>query len=529
MGLDLLLLFDQSSPDEIPERRGLAALLSLPASPALGWEVPGEPNLAMALLAASARNAGFSVQVLDNFRFYPSPFRSLRRLLREETPLAVGLSTTLIDHEDVVRDIVAFVRRESPTSKVLLGGAAIQRDPRLSSLADVAVLGEGETALVEILKSLKTGGAMGHIPGIAYRPAGGKEPVFTGPAARLDADSMPTPDWSFRSHEHSIYPLETQRGCPFQCRFCSHPHHNGPDLRQRSVRGVLEELRFNYDRHGIRYYRILDPTFTAAPPRCRELCAAIGDLGLPLRWTCHARVEHMETLAEPMARAGCRGVFLGLESADAGILEGMGKPCSPTRMEAGIRAAKRAGIATYGAFILGFPGETERTVRHTVQFIVDSGLDFFRIPVLRLDRHSPLYQRREELGLRGEGTDWAHRTMDARRAAELSLEAQSDALRGGGPFLGADFDLSPFVRAGLGFEDALAFQRAKGYVSAHYVVERRAPERLEAGRFRPEALAGALRELRRLGKKAVGVRAYLRTYGEKRTESLIPAGERFPC
>ena len=526
MALDLLLLYDQSSGWEVPEHRALSTRLGLPKDVRLHRDVPGEPSLAMALLSAAARARGFSVEVVDNFRHFPASYAKLRRLLREKAPLAVGLCTTLLADRGTIRDIVRHVRRECPAAKVLLGGAALWEEPGLAEIADAAVLAEGERALPDILDRLKAGEPLAGIPGVVC-PASGVRPPL--PAAEpQDMDATPFPDWSFRPGEKSIYPLETQRGCALSCEFCTHPVYAGSVLRQKSLQRLLGELRANYERYGITLYRIIDPTFTLPPERCKALCEAIARLGLPLRWTCYALAQHMRDLAGVMAEAGCRGVFMGIESGDDDILRRMSKRCTRDQILEGVRACKDAGIASYGSFFIGFPGETERTVRNTVSCVLDSGLEFFRIGILRVDPTSPLYARREDYGLSGTGVEWRHATADSHKALEWAFQAELEILRAQGPFLGMDFDLSAYVRAGLGFEDAMAFQRSKGYLTAHETLRRWRPGALETRGFTPEGRRRQLELARAFGEKAeLGAASYRKAYGLMRRSPLIPACDAF--
>jgi hypothetical protein len=278
------------------------------------------------------------------------------------------------------------------------------------------------------------------------------------------------------------------------------------------VRRVIEEIRRNYERYGITLYRMLDPAFTVSPDRCEELCTAMAGLGIPLRWTCYALVQDMPRLSRAMAEAGCRGALFGIESGDEDILRRMRKPCSTAEIHEGIEAARSAGITTYGSFFVGYPGETQETVGNTVRFILQSSLDFFRIGILRVDRNSPMCRAPEEPELRGQGIEWEHATADAAKASEWAFSALLDILRARGPHLGMDFGISPLVRAGLDFDEAMAFQKSAGYLMSYHTLERWSPGKLLERGFTPQDRERHLERIRTAGERFQGRRSSSRMY-----------------
>jgi p-methyltransferase len=119
-----------------------------------------------------------------------------------------------------------------------------------------------------------------------------------------------------------------------------------------------------------------------------------------------------------MQRSGCVGVFLGIESGDQDILRAMAKFARPDRYHYGIRGLEERGIFCYASIIVGFPGETARSVERSIELLESARPSFFYPQIYYHDPRSPIQERAAELGIRGASMAWSHRTMDWREAAE---------------------------------------------------------------------------------------------------------------
>lgn len=113
-------------------------------------------------------------------------------------------------------------------------------------------------------------------------------------------------------------------------------------------------------------------------------------------------------------------MFLGIESGDSTILANMNKLAQDDQYRVGIERMKKHGITTFASIIVGFPGETEKTVGNTVDFLNETAPDFWRAQAWWANPRSPVFRRREELEISGEGYTWSHRTMSSAAAADLT-------------------------------------------------------------------------------------------------------------
>jgi len=192
----------------------------------------------------------------------------------------------------------------------------------------------------------------------------------------------------------------TTLGCPYGCEFCSKPIF-GNEVRRRGLDAVFAEIA---QIRGLGYdgLWIADDTLTLDPAYLREFCRRIAGTGM--RWSCLSRANGLAEASAPlMKEAGCRRVYLGLESGSQATLDLMKKQMT---VEDGRRAARLyrdAGIEVAAFFIVGYPGETEVSIEKTFRLALDLPLDeiSFNVPVPLPG--SALWER---LGGPDEGLDW---------------------------------------------------------------------------------------------------------------------------
>lgn len=427
-----------------------------------GAQAPAHaPALGIASLAGPLLEAGFRCELVDNFRTVARNGRRAEELLARG-PLLVGLSTTFIFTERAVRETAELVRRLSPRSHFVLGGPSLLQNAALRRHADIAVLGEGEKTLPLIAARLRDGGDLADVPGIEFERDGRR--VATAPAPLVAPEDVPFPRWDLLDHgPHAVYPLETQRGCVYKCRYCTYPVYSpgrpdGGGLRLWPVERVVAEVRRNHERHGILNYRLADSTFTFPVARAEEVCRALLETGLPLRWSCYGRVDNMTpSLAGLMARSGCRAVFFGVESGDPGMLAAMRKDFTLEDVHRGVAVTRAAGMKAVGSFIVGYPGETARTVDATRRCIKEAGFDMFRVSTFWYDHNAPLDVDAARLGLTGEGGVWRHATMDSQEAEAATRGLIRDVMVANASRYGSDYVTALVAQYGVDYDDALQY------------------------------------------------------------------------
>ena len=167
----------------------------------------------------------------------------------------------------------------------------------------------------------------------------------------------------------------TTRGCPYLCDFCSNPVF-GQSYRERSAENVVAEMR---EIKQLGYDRVFfsDDCFTQNLKRVESICNILSQEDIDLEWMCLSRADRLDDrIAKKMARAGCVQIFFGIESGNERMLRVMNKRIILKDVISAIRSAKRAGIATGGFFILGYPGETNESLLDTLRFSSSLPLDY---------------------------------------------------------------------------------------------------------------------------------------------------------
>lgn len=434
--------------------------------------VPHRPHLSLCDLATVATAAGHEVRVVDNMFRYPSRMKEVESLLGQK-PRAIGISTTFLLTPQVVRDYVEKIRPLAPESKIILGGPTVRKAKELHGYADFAVFGDGEDPLLgilDVLRAERSPDTVAHIAyrdedgGVNYGPSGMESShlnVIAKPYKARDV-GLPIPDWRLvnRSFDN-VFAIEFSRGCKYNCFYCSYDR--GKNVRDMAH--VREELLTNA-KLGITKYRVSDSNFTDGPPKRKqyphEVCNLMIELDLGLKWSSYARVDDLcdypdGKLAGLMRRAGCFGVFFGVESGSDKILKNMRKGHNAADAAEGIRMAKGNGLLCHASFIVGYPGETLETYEETLEFIERTRPDTVNLGQFRVEHDTPVYGVKE-FGLEGQGMVWHHKTMDHETADELVVKGNERLVRNG-VCLGTECGFPVYMGLGLSLEESHQFMR----------------------------------------------------------------------
>jgi anaerobic magnesium-protoporphyrin IX monomethyl ester cyclase len=311
------------------------------------------------------------------------------------------------------KDSIAFARALRDRCGMLVAGGPLPSCQPTSFVEDfdVVVVGEGERAMMEILGAYEANRNFDSIRGIVYREKSGSwtrgtdgRVVTTPPrelAANLDEIGLPARDllpngeyiayWN-RKAEQATTTVMTTRGCPFNCEYCSNAVF-GATYRERSVGSVVDEVEQALS-FGHRRIHFADDVFTLRNERVLGICEEIIKRSLHFSWECLGRVDAVDLdVFKAMRGAGCDRVFFGMESADESVLKLMRKKTNVADLRRAIEVAREAGLKTGAFFILCYPGETDRTVLHTIRFATSLPLDYLSFSVPYPIPGTALYER----------------------------------------------------------------------------------------------------------------------------------------
>ncbi len=427
--LDLLLVDDEdglfraadtaSKSDAIPDAdSGTLNMLVCAAR----WALE-PPKLAVPLLSAQAKAAGHSVESIYR-PFLPWKKNKFRQLLGRR-PLAAGITTVAMFDPASVERITAEIRRISPRTVVVLGGHGAENSPEIRALGDLYISMHGEGALADVVTALKAGVPPARVPGVT---AAGGALTLHGSLRYEGLRRVLYPDWGAASSACRRYPLEASRGCRFNCAFCGFPGKAGQTFRPPGE--IAGEMLHARKQRGIRRFEFVDSSLTSDPEFVLALCSAIRRSGLRADWKCFARPDAFDRspeLASEMAAAGCSRVFMGIESIHDKILAGMRRGMDRAAVERGLGRVFKAGIKVHGNFIIGFPGETEATVRETADFISRRPFSSVYLCTFGMSEEMRLLAAREPARyahLAGRPIKgWRHDGMDYSGAYKLTLWA----------------------------------------------------------------------------------------------------------
>ena len=204
----------------------------------------------------------------------------------------------------------------------------------------------------------------------------------------------------------------TSRGCPGGCTFCIKHVTYGRSVRLRSPGHIFDELLL-LARLGIHNVHMYADLFTVDRRQVVGLCELVIEAGLKVRWTCNSRVDFVdEELLRLMARAGCWTISWGLESGSEEVLRRVRKGTNLDQAEQALRWARAAGIRNWGYFIIGLPGETEKTIRQTIRFAKRMPLDIALFHIAAPYPGTPFYHQVIANGWFRSGTRWEEVDMD---------------------------------------------------------------------------------------------------------------------
>jgi len=386
------------------------------------------PSLGVAYLTSFLRRRGLSA---DYINFYSNQLDDLKRLLAQ-SPRSVAITPTFYVDNAPIIDIVKLVREHSPSTRIIVGGPHIYNiceavDARAQDYlfgtigADIFVFdSQGESALAAVVKKLHDSDQpdLSDVPNLIYSAEG--QP-FRRTERQVEDNDMDSNviDWSLFPPKlfTPTVQLRTARSCAFNCAFCRYPAVGGA-LKLNSVDVVERDLLLLKDA-GVRNVVFIDDTFNVPLPRFKNLCRSMIKNDVGLDWYSYFRCSNSDAEAfDLMAEAGCKGVFLGIESGDQTILNNMNKHADLDKYRVGIRSLAERGIATFCSFIVGYPGETEETVQNTISFIEETGPMFYSTGVFYYDNKAPVAERADEFKLKGGGFNWRHATMDWKGAVE---------------------------------------------------------------------------------------------------------------
>lgn len=371
------------------------------------------PPVGLAQVAAAVRHAlPYDVKILDAEALELTIDDTIKRI-QHENPDYIGITAVTPSIYKAFL-LAKAIKNENPKQLIILGGPHVTAIPDKTlndySCFDIAVLGEGEDTIVELLKVLEKGDPLKNVSGIVYRDGGqvvrtAKRPFI------MDMDRLPFPAWDLLPNIAEYYrppifsvkqlpstSLVTTRGCPGKCTFCDTSVF-GQKVRGFSPEYVLKMINKLMHEYGIKDMLFDDDCAPLLKARFERLLDMLIESNLGLSWSCNSRIDIVRPdVLKKMKRAGCWQIAYGIESGSQKILDFYKKGITLKKIEEALSWTNDAGIMTKGFFMVGNPLETSKTVEETINFAKKIKLDDFQITSFTPLPGSAVYPVAEKYG-----------------------------------------------------------------------------------------------------------------------------------
>jgi len=335
------------------------------------------------IVAEAAEQAGHSVRLLD-LMFFKDPLNALESELRESRPDLIGISVRNIDNNDMknpvefFKDLPSLIEmiRSKTQAPIVLGGSAVSVMPeellQYSGLT-LAVPGDGEIVFPELLKALSGNESLDNVPGTAIL----KNNTFKKNlhSSRQILDGCLIPDFykwvdvdSYLSNLSTI-PVQSKRGCPYNCIYCTYPMGEGREYRLCDPESVVEAIKKSAS-FGLRNFEFVDNVFNSPYDHAMAICENLSRAGLNI---CLQSLELNpllidDELLSAMEHAGFVGIGVTVESASGTVLNRLRKGFSVDHVYNAAHVIRRHKLPCVWIFMFGGPGETKETVQETFNF-----------------------------------------------------------------------------------------------------------------------------------------------------------------
>jgi anaerobic magnesium-protoporphyrin IX monomethyl ester cyclase len=369
----------------------------------------GNLPLGLMYIAAVLDKAGYKAEILDAFMTDFSflkvgdtievgmPYRKIREEIRRRKPDIVGIASPFTCQAENAIRVGDIAKEVDSNILTVVGGPHVTAVPveflEEAKNIDIAVIGEGEYTMLDIVKFFEGAKKISDVQGIAYRKDGAVKQNELRPFIE-DLDELPYPAYhlvdmeqylnprkiEYRSFKDRAVSMITSRGCPFNCNFCSVHLHMGKKFRAHSVNYVINHVEYVINKFGVKTIFFEDDNLTFDLKRFEAICDKIIEKGIRFNWETPngIRADYLTlSLLKKMKKSGCQSVFFGIESGDQHVLDNIiNKSLNLKEVVKVAKMCKDIGISTAAFYIIGFPGEKKENMLRTVELALRLKKDF---------------------------------------------------------------------------------------------------------------------------------------------------------
>jgi len=361
------------------------------------------PPVGIGFLISVLRNAGHRVFFIDNY-LQPSDFLETDYLQENEIDY-VGIYANTICFRDtlrMVRQLEHLRQTRKWKGRIIIGGphAAVAPD-MIPDCVDYIVQGEGEQAICDIVEGKVT------------------DRIVKYPRIK-NLDELPMPAWDYfvglpydwtvaLFDDKPVFTMNTSRGCPFKCTFCSVGSIWGNRYTCFGAERIVSDIEYLIEHYGAKGIYFREDNFTLNEQRLSRFCHLLIEKGIKISWACESRVSNLSRdLVELMSSAGAKGFYFGVESGSQRILDFLQKGINVEQIENAFKWCHEFNVRTAASVIVGVPGETEADCYQTSELLkkINPTVTWFNVFVgipdsnlYRLVLNNRLYQYIDDRGL----------------------------------------------------------------------------------------------------------------------------------
>lgn len=321
-------------------------------------------------------------------------------------PGLIGISIINISQLIPGLTLASLIKKTSPSTHINIGGSVftrlvneISKNEKLFSIFDSVIVHEGETALLNLIYHLENKFDIRDIPNLIYKD-GLEIKVNKLSSVGEDVNLLPTPCFDglpldkYMSPE-LVIPILSSRGCYWnRCTFCDHGYGYSGKFRPRDVDLIFKDIKTLKDKYRTSYFTFQDEGL--APKMMGALSDKLIESKIGISWLADSRFElsFSSEIGKRLSLAGCKMIYFGLESANERVLKCMDKGIHKENVLKIIKNCKEAGIWSHLFLIFGFPTETHKEARETMDFILSNNdrIRSMSFGSFQLTRHSKVYE-----------------------------------------------------------------------------------------------------------------------------------------
>ena len=367
------------------------------------------PPLGILYISSYLEEHGYPNEVFDSTF---SNIGTLKEYILKEQPAIIGIYTNLMTKLNVLK-IISFVKATASLKhiKIILGGPEVRnhKEKFLEYGADVIVFGEGEETMMELVQSFTSSSnpELHSIPGIAYK-AGGTVVVMPERVLIKDINQLSFPNrkkinlqlyfdvWD-KKHGISMVNVNTMRGCPYSCKWCSRAVY-GASYRRRSPKLVVDEIQWLKENYRFDMIWFVDDVFTINHKWLKEFAQELNERKIIVPYEIITRSDRVnKDVLQLLKDSGCVRVWIGAESGSQKIIDAMDRRIQVEQVREIIKQVKAFGMEAGTFIMLGYPGENETDIKETLAHLKYSDPDQYTITVAYPIKGTPLYSQVENI------------------------------------------------------------------------------------------------------------------------------------